>query len=108
MLIIKTAKNTRNNKGQAVALPMISLALGVVLAVGLLSFEVGRTAIAREQLKSATEAAALAGAATLAGSSSDDTLLSQQNAIEAATKVFRENVCSQRTNRHLPSLTKLD
>ncbi len=85
------SKRVRGQKGQAVVLPMVVLSLCVIVALGLFSFEVSRTAIAREQLRSATEAAALAGAATLAGSSDTDISISQGNAINAATGVFKQN-----------------
>ncbi|MBX9688103.1 MAG: VWA domain-containing protein [Candidatus Obscuribacterales bacterium] len=84
-------KKYRNKHGQAVALPMIMLALMVVIVVGLFSFELARMAVAREQLRTATEAAALAGAATMAGSPSSDITLSQSNAIAAAKAMFRQN-----------------
>lgn len=81
----------RSKKGQAVALPMVILALTITVSIGLLSFEVARTAIARDQLHTATEAAALAGAATMAGSASTDITTTQQNAIKAAKAMFRQN-----------------
>lgn len=84
-------KKQRSEKGQAVALPMLMLGLMVVMVVGMFSFELSRTAVAREQLRTATEAAALAGAATLAGSPSPDISISQKNAIAAAKAMFKQN-----------------
>ncbi len=87
----KTISITRTSKGQVVALPMICLALMIVLVVGLFAFELARTAVAREQLRSATEAAALAGAATLAGSTNSSITEAQAEAISAAKDMFRRN-----------------
>lgn len=83
--------NIRGASGQAVALPMIIIALTIILVIGMFSFEVGRIAIARDQLQSATEAAALAGAAAMAGSANTDIAVAQQEAKDAAKRVFRDN-----------------
>lgn len=84
-------RRSRNNKGQAVALPMVLVALMVALVIGLMAFELARTTVARDQLRTATEAAALAGAATLAGSSTLDINTAQSNALSAAKQVFESN-----------------
>jgi len=81
----------RSQRGQAVALPLVILALMVVVVVGMMAFEVERTAVAREQLHTATESAALAAAATLAGSASTDISKSQSNAVNAALEMFKKN-----------------
>ncbi|MBX9567366.1 MAG: VWA domain-containing protein [Candidatus Obscuribacterales bacterium] len=81
----------RSKKGLAVALPMIIIALTIILAIGLFAFEIARMAISRDQLQAATESAALAGAAAMAGSSNTDIAVSQQEAKEAAKRVFRQN-----------------
>ena len=70
---------------------MVIIATTIILVLGLFSFEVGRMAIARDQLQSTTESVALAGAAALAGSTDADITLSQQKAVEAAKQVFRAN-----------------
>ena len=85
------ASKKRSQKGQAVAIPMLMLGLMVVIVIGMFSFEIARTAIARDQLRTATEAASLAGAATLAGSTDSDITTSQKNAIAAAKKIFQQN-----------------
>lgn len=64
------------------------LILGVV---GLFAFEVVRANLAREQLRSACQAAALAGAATLASSDVTDTTMAQNNAVSAAMLVLKKN-----------------
>lgn len=87
----RVGKQMRGNNGQAVALPMVIIALTIILAIGMLSFEIGRTAIARDQLQAATESAALAGAAAMAGSANTDIAVAQQEAKEAAKQVFRRN-----------------
>lgn len=55
------------------------------------AFEVSRANLAREELRSACQAAALAGAASLAGSDISDTSNAHEEAIKAAMVVFRKN-----------------
>lgn len=74
---------------------IIVLGLGitflVLLVLGLYSFEISRLESARNQLRTAAEAAALAGAATLAGSDYASTTESHQHAINTALQMFRQN-----------------
>lgn len=88
---VGNSKGMRGAAGQAVALPMVIIALTIILVVGMFSFEVGRIAIARDQLQAATEAAALAGAAAMAGSSNVNISAAQQEAKSAAEATFRRN-----------------
>ncbi len=67
------------------------IAVFVLLAIGVFSFELNRVEVARQQLRSACEAASLAGAATLASSDNTDTTAAQTSAINTAANVFREN-----------------
>lgn len=67
---------------------MAFLILGVV---GMFAFEISRANLAREELRSACQAAALAGAASLAGSDNSDTRQAQLDAIAAALSVLRRN-----------------
>lgn len=83
-------KVLRSRRGQAFV-PVILIAFLAVLAIGIFTFEVTRATIVRDQLRTATEAAALAGAAELAGSSQLDTVESQNNAIAAARSVLAMN-----------------
>lgn len=86
----KRAEDARRNKGQA-CLPLIFTALFVVAGIGMFGFEVARTTVVRNQLRTATESAALAGIAALSGSSSLDPATSQNHAMSAARSVFEKN-----------------
>jgi hypothetical protein len=83
-------KNLRSQAGQAFV-PLVIIAILVVGVVGIFAFEIGRAAMIRDQLRAATEASALAGAATLAGASSLDPLASQTNAMAGALDIFKRN-----------------
>lgn len=73
------------------------MALGMVisfvflLTVGLFSFEVNRLDMAKQQLRSATDAAALAAAATLASSDNLDPVEAHTQAINTALNTFQQN-----------------
>jgi len=69
----------------------VALALLILLVFGLFSFEVSRIDSARNQLRSATEAAALAGSAALASSDSSNTTSAQQQAMNTALQMFQQN-----------------
>ncbi len=60
-------------------------------SLGLFSFEATRANAARDELRSACEAAALAGAAALTSSDSTDTTTSHNNSIAAAQQAFVAN-----------------
>lgn len=79
------------NKGQAVIVMGMAIALLFLLAVGLYAFELNRLEVARQQLQSACEAAALAGAATLAGSDEKDPYAAHANAMATALHEFQQN-----------------
>ncbi len=63
----------------------------VVGSLGYLSFEIGRLIVARDQLRSATDAASLAAAATMASSSASDFAAKQTEGINAARQIFVAN-----------------
>lgn len=81
----------RNQKGQALTIPSILLAVMVVGLIGIFSFEIARSATARDQLRTATESAALAGAAALASFPQDDPAEWHAQAIASARSVFSRN-----------------
>lgn len=81
----------RNQKGQALTIPSILLAVMVVGLIGVFSFEIARSATARDQLRTATESAALAGAAALASFPQDDPSAWHAQAIASARSVFSRN-----------------
>ena len=86
----ESAKQQRNAEGQA-CLPLIFVSLFVVATIGMFGFEVARTTVVRNQLRTATESAALAGIAALSGSSLMDPTVSQNQAMSAAKSVFERN-----------------
>ena len=81
---------SRSKTGQA-SFPIVLLSIMVVGAIGIFAFEIARSAMIRDQLRTATESAALGGAAALAGASQVDPLDSQTKAISAAKSVFVRN-----------------
>ncbi len=81
----------RNRNGQMIIVLGLFVSVLVLLFLGLYSFEISRVESARNQLRAAAEAAALAGAASLAGSDFSDTTLAHQHAINATLLMFRQN-----------------
>jgi hypothetical protein len=81
----------RASSGQAMIVLVLLLAVFVLLAIGLFSFELNRMEVARQQLRSACEAASLAGAATLASSDNTDPMASHTAAMNTALTAFRHN-----------------
>lgn len=81
----------RKAKGQAVVVMGFIIGLIFLLSIGLYAFELNRLEVAREQLQAACEAAALAGAATLAGSDVKDPYTAQSNAQATALHEFQQN-----------------
>lgn len=105
----------RNFRGQALTVPAIILAVMVVGAIGVFAFEIARTTSARDQLRTATEAAALAGATTLASFNEDDPADCHKQAIAAAKSVFVRNdlfgetfTATEGTGTPLPGKTLLE
>ncbi len=72
---------------------LISLLAFVLLpALFVLTFETVRLILAQQQLKNATDAAALTAVATLASQDNTDPTTAHQNSEAAAVKVFKQNV----------------
>jgi hypothetical protein len=67
------------------------IALLIVFVVGLFAFELNRVEVARSQLRSGTEAAALAAVTTLASQQSTNTMQAHTDAIAAAMYSFQQN-----------------
>lgn len=78
-------------KGQSILSLGLVLIIVAVLLIGLLSVEVNRLVLAKQQLQSATDAAALAGAATLASSDNLDPTDAQDQASNTALNTFQQN-----------------
>ena len=84
-------KRSRSMHGQSLIIMVFVMAFLILGVIGMFSFEVSRANLAREQLRSACQAAALAGAASLAGSDSSDTTQAHADAVSAALMVFKKN-----------------
>jgi hypothetical protein len=74
-------------------LTLIAVVVGLVIltSLGLFTFELTRADTARQELRSACEAAALAGASSLASSDFTDPTVTHTNAINAAIEAFNAN-----------------
>ncbi len=83
-------KNLRSS-GQAVVVAATISAFSFLLSIGLFAFELNRVEVARQQLQSACEAAALAGAATLAGSDVNNPLAAHAESVATALHTFQQN-----------------
>lgn len=87
----KPVRNIRNQRGQALSVPAVLIATLIIGMIGIFSFEIARSSSARDQLRTATESAALAGAAALASFPSNDATAWHADAISAAKSVFHRN-----------------
>lgn len=83
--------NKRSKQGQMIVILCMVIAVLVLLTIGTFSFEITRVESARNQLRAATEAAALAGAASLAGSDITDTMSAHRQAVNTALQMFQQN-----------------
>lgn len=81
----------RSNRGITIILLCLVLGMITLPMCGLFAFECVRAISAREQLRSACESAALAGAAALASSDRTNPADSHNDAIRAAQAAFRAN-----------------
>jgi hypothetical protein len=80
----------RSNRGQAM-IPIVLIAFLAIGVIGIFAFEICRAASVRDQLRAATEAAALAGSTSMAGSSDLDASASQNAAISSAKTILVKN-----------------
>lgn len=83
------------SRGQMAA--VIGFLALVVLSVGLFSFEVGRANLANQQLQNVTDAAALAGAATLASEDNTNPTNAHNDAVQTALNLFKQNLVMGQT-----------
>lgn len=81
----------RSGKGSIVVL-VLSLAIMVILPIGLYGFEIARLFLAQAQLRSACDAAALAGALIMSKESAGTEAEKKAKAKEAALAFFRRNL----------------
>lgn len=85
------AYKSRNNKGQSLISLIMIIALVVMPLLAVLSFECARLILAKQELQSASDAAVLTAAATLASADDLNSLQAHKDAIEAALKIFKAN-----------------
>lgn len=94
---MKMSRKARNRarirecRGQVATALNLFIGLLIVGALAIFSFELSRILLAREQLKSCVDIAALAGEATLLSSTEPDHVLAQNNAKLTALNMFRRN-----------------
>lgn len=85
------AKLFRSRRGQALVTMGIFTGVFVLLAIGMFTYEINRLTLARDQLRSAADAAALSGAAALASSDFQDAADAHSHAINTAINTFQQN-----------------
>lgn len=85
------AMSLRKSKGQSMIVLVLLISIFILLAAGLFGFELNRMEVARQQLRSACDAAALSAAATLASSNNTNTSQSQTTAMDTALTTFQQN-----------------
>lgn len=90
----KRQNKRRSERGALVILLCFILGLIVLPAFGVFAFETVRACSLREQLRSACEAAALAGAAKLASSDNIDPMVTHQDVLKVVADTFRANTLS--------------
>jgi len=88
---------SRKNNGQSLVSLMMLIALVIIPLLAVLSFECARLILAKQELQSASDAAVLTAAATLASSDQLNSLQAHKDAIEAALKIFKANTVLGRT-----------
>lgn len=81
----------RRPRGQSLMFMGLIIGFFVLGSIGLFGFEVNRLLLARQHLQAACDAAALAGAATLASSDQLNTAQAHDQAINTALNSFRAN-----------------
>ncbi len=85
------AYRPQRQNGQAMVVLCAIISILILFVVGLFSYEVNRVEVCRTQLRSATEAAALAAAATLASQDNQDPAAAHNEAIQTAISTFTQN-----------------
>ncbi len=81
----------RDPRGQGLLSLMMLFALIIFPMFAVLGFEFGRLYLAKQELQSASDAAALTGTATLASSDNTNPTQAHLDAIESALKIFKAN-----------------
>lgn len=81
----------RNCKGQSILALLMIVALIMIPLLAIISFEIARLVLAKQELQNATDAAVLTATATLAGSDNVNPTQAHKDAIESALKIFKAN-----------------
>lgn len=84
-------RRCRNAKGVSILFLCLMLAATILPSVAILTFEIVRAIAAQEQLQTACEAAALSGAAVLAGSDHSNPMITHNDLIRDSISIFRAN-----------------
>jgi len=86
-----SAKNARNQNGVSILFLCVLIGAIILPMVAIFTFEIVRAVTMHEQLQTSCEAAALSGAAVLAGSDSTDQMHTYADLKAASFSVFRAN-----------------
>ena len=97
----------RSRRGQSLLTLMMLLFLVIVPLFAIITFEAARLYLAKQELQNASDAAVLAGTATLASSDNVDTVQAHKDAITAAIKIFKANSVLGQTLTRTTEVTSL-
>ncbi|MBP6352106.1 MAG: hypothetical protein KA392_21305, partial [Candidatus Obscuribacter sp.] len=84
-------RHSRLARGQAISMAALVVAVFFIGMLGCVGFELGRVMIARDQLRTATEAAALAATAALTTEDTGDGNRLHDLATQEALQIFKVN-----------------
>ncbi len=84
-------KNLRSTAAQSMIVLSLLGGLVVIPLLGVVSFEIGRLHLAKQQLQNVADAAALTAVATLASQDNLNPTTNHNTAMQAALKVFKQN-----------------
>lgn len=81
----------RSARGQSLLMLMLVCSMIAIPLIGMFCFEIGRLVLCKQQLQSASDAAALTAVAQLAGSDNTNPTKAHQDAMTAALTIFSKN-----------------
>lgn len=91
MTRIIAQRRIRSERGQSLVVLILVLAVFLIGPLALVSYEMGRYELAKQQLKACVESCALAAGATTASSNNLDPTVTQNDAIATALNMFKQN-----------------
>ncbi|CAN5240681.1 hypothetical protein BH11CYA1_BH11CYA1_04910 [soil metagenome] len=97
----------RNRRGQSLLSLMMLIFLVIVPLFAIITFECARLYLAKQELQNASDAAVLAGTATLASSDNVDPVQAHRDAVVAAIKIFKANTVLGQTLTNTTEVTSL-